>query len=241
LTFSFFQVQDRHSRLVCSYIFASRDCITPCSTGILLHTAFTFEVPKHWSYTLLLLVHFLHPRLTVASRNCVTFLNTGILLYTGFTFEVPERQSYNIYTSSLSHPVSDTHYFRAARVLLCSRATTDTVFASRDCIKSLLTPVLLHTRFTFDTPSQYISVLYYKYKIFVTHLAPLLYNSPFDRADSLLTRTNSVARVSSTVLYCTVLDNRASYHTVFKIFSVLKLFSYPFLRFTAKDGCFSHY
>jgi hypothetical protein len=30
--------------------FASRDCINPCSTGILLYTAFTFKVPEHHSY-----------------------------------------------------------------------------------------------------------------------------------------------------------------------------------------------
>jgi hypothetical protein len=31
-------------------VFASRDCINPFSTGILLYTGFTFEVPKHQSY-----------------------------------------------------------------------------------------------------------------------------------------------------------------------------------------------
>jgi hypothetical protein len=57
------------------------------------------------------------------------FLLTGILPCTGFTFDFPEHQSY-IYKINFVSRVS-------VRALHAPHATTDTVFAPCDCIKSL--------------------------------------------------------------------------------------------------------
>jgi hypothetical protein len=65
----------RTSVLVCRYIFRVSRLHNPCSTGILLYTTFTFEVPEHQSYIIIISARLysitLYTRSTVASLDCV--------------------------------------------------------------------------------------------------------------------------------------------------------------------------
>jgi hypothetical protein len=60
-----FEIAFEHESIFdCRYIFCvshSRYCINPCSTGILLYTAFTFEVPEHQSYPLSSVLYYTVP------------------------------------------------------------------------------------------------------------------------------------------------------------------------------------
>jgi hypothetical protein len=108
-----------------------------------------------------------------ASRDCINSFSTGILLYKGFTFDTPE------YCNCTSDRSANPKVLYVARApLLYIRPLN--IYQSY---------IILYTR------SSTRSVSY-------KHLAPLPYYSPSFYQDSLCpTRTNSVSRVYSTVLF----------------------------------------